>query len=173
MADADAHDEFREFADSRLEKLRRFAYLLCGDWQRSEDAVQNALTKMYLAWHRISDKPVDAYARRVVVTAVADTQRRAWFRRENTVDALPERMSSDFTSDRNKRMSVLHALSQLSHRQRATVVLRFWEDYSVEKTAEIMGCSTGTVKSQTARALQTLRGLLPEYQPNVTESVNS
>ena len=160
MPDSDHAAQFRDYAAHHQERLRRFAYLLCGDWQRAEDAVQAALTKLYLAWPRISRHPVDAYARRVVVTSVADVTRRAWFRRERSAERLPDRPAP--TPDADDRLLVMDALARLPRRQRAVVVLRFWEDRSVQDTARILKCSMGTVKSHTARGLATLRELLGE-----------
>jgi RNA polymerase sigma-70 factor (sigma-E family) len=162
MAQQDADDEFRDFVATRLDKLRRLAFLMCGDMQRAEDAVQLALTRLYSVWHRVDFNSTDSYANRIVINVVRTEQRRAWFRRERVVDVLPERSVSDSSAGTADRMAILAALAQLPNRQRAVVVLRFWEDRSVAETAKILRCSTGTVKSHTMRGLAKLRVLLGE-----------
>ena len=139
--------------------LRRTAYLVCGDWHRADDIVQDALYKLYLAWARVdrSGNPL-AYARRVVVNAALDNGRRPW-RREVPTEQLPDRVAvhGDTAGTHAARDEMLAALIILAPRQRACVVLRYYEDLSVEQTAELLGCSPGTVKSQTARGLDSLR----------------
>ncbi|MGH8795395.1 MAG: SigE family RNA polymerase sigma factor [Stackebrandtia sp.] len=165
----DQEAEFREFVAARSERLCRFAYLVCGDRGRAEDAVQKALTKLALTWPKRRIANPDAYVRRIVVNAVNDERRLGWFRRERLSWRLPEHASPDPGEVGALRVTILSALSRLPHRQRIAVLLRHWEDQSVERTAEIMGCSTGNVKSQTARGLQTLRGLLQESVPTQAE----
>lgn len=166
--------EFSEFVEVNLASLRKFGYLVCGDWHRAEDAVQTVLTKLYLQWRKVDRRAPIAYAQRMVVNALNDVHRRAWFRREQLKNELPEHavvIEGEAASDR--RLMVLAALAQLPTRRRATLVLRFWADRTVDETADIMGCSPATVKSQTSRALATLRGLLPhpmhEYMEGVTQ----
>jgi RNA polymerase sigma-70 factor (sigma-E family) len=161
--------EYREFVAARLEHLGRFAFLLCGDWHRAEDAVQSALTKLYLHWPRVVLRSPDAYARRVVANVLSDERRRHWFWRERPSRQLPERGYADPAERVATRMSVLAALAGLPPRQRLAVVLRHWEDLSVEQVAEIMECSPGNVKSQTMRGLQKLRDLLQQTVPTNTE----
>lgn len=161
----EAEAEYREFVSARLDQLGRFAYLLCRDWHRAEDMVQKGLVKLYLHWDRTTIKSPDAYVRRVIVNVMREESRRHWFRRERASERLPERAHPDHGEAGSERLTMLDALSRLPRRQRIAVVLRHWEDLSVEQTAEIMGCSPGTVKSQTARGLQTLRGLLSESNP--------
>lgn len=153
--------EFSEFVEVNLASLRRFGYLVCGDWHRAEDAVQTVLTKLYLDWTKVARRSPVAYAQRMVVNALNDVHRRAWFRREQLKDELPEYPVAGGTDTQDRRIMVLQALAQLPTRRRATLVLRYWADHSVEETADIMGCSAATVKSQTSRALKTLRELLP------------
>lgn len=158
----DQEAAYCEFVAARLQPLHRFAYLICGDWHRAEDAVQVALIKLYLNWSREADWiSVDAYVRRMVVNALHDVHRRSWFKRERSLGPVPDRELPVPAGGSDERLVVLAALAKLPMRRRATLVLRFWEDLSVEQTAELMGCSIATVKSQTARALETLRGLLP------------
>jgi RNA polymerase sigma-70 factor (sigma-E family) len=139
--------------------MRRTAYLLCGDWHRAEDLVQTAFTKLYLVWDRISRHEVlDAYVRRILVRLYLDERRRGWWRREQVTD-VPVEGSTPPDAPAN-RLLMLQALAGVAPRQRAVLVLRYWEDLSVEDTAALLACSTGTVKSQAARGLETLRGLL-------------
>jgi RNA polymerase sigma-70 factor (sigma-E family) len=157
----DDEREFRDFVTTRADSLRRLAYLLGGDWHLAEDAVQTALTRLYAVWRRLHRRDeVEGYARRIVVRAVVDERRRAWFRRERVSAQLPDTARPDDNAMTADRLVVLRALSEMPSRQRAAIVLRYWEDLSIEETAEILGCPPGTVKSQTARGLQTLRNLL-------------
>ncbi len=158
MSDRDR--AFAEYFAAKSDAMRGTAYLLCGDWQRAEDLVQTAFTKLYLAWNRVSRHEVlDGYTRRTLVRTFLDERRRGWFRREQVADTPPERVHTDPTSGED-RMVLLDALATVPPRQRAVLVLRYWEDLSVEETAGLLHCSTGTVKSQAARGLQTLRATL-------------
>ena len=159
--------EYIEYVTARLEPMRYFAYLSCGDWQRAEDAVQTAFEKLYVAWNRPSRAALDAYTRRIIVRTLINERRRGWFRRERPSQALPE--TAVAASDPADRLSLVEALGRLTVRQRTTVVLRFWEDLPVEQTAQIMNCSASTVKSQTARALARLRELLNDTTPELAE----
>jgi RNA polymerase sigma-70 factor (sigma-E family) len=154
--------EFGEFLDSRAVVMRRTAYLLCGgDWHRAEDLVQTTLTKVYVAWPRLRrDASVDAYSRKVMVRTAIDESRRAFRRRESVVDELPEVAGP--TNGVDDAIDVRRALARLPAGQRAVVVLRYWEDMSVTETAELLGKSEGTIKSQAAKGLATLRRLLTE-----------
>ncbi|MEV0650415.1 SigE family RNA polymerase sigma factor [Phytomonospora sp. NPDC050363] len=165
--------EFREFVATRLDRLRNFAFLVCGDWHRAEDAVQVTLAKLYVAWPKTAKISADAYSRRILVNVIKDVWRRAWFRREHSDVEIPESATADPATASAQRMAVLSALARLPTRQRAVVVLRFWEDRSVDQTAEILRLSTGTVKSHTARGLQALRGLLGEDRSKRTEGVRA
>jgi RNA polymerase sigma-70 factor (sigma-E family) len=151
--------EFEEFVAATGRTLRRTAYLLCGDWQRAEDATQDALVKVYAAWSRIQrGVGLRAYAHRAVTNAVFDQGRRPW-RRERSTELLPE-SGSDPTAQVDRRLAVVQALSGLPPRRRQCVVLRYFADLSVEETAQALGINPGTVKSQTARALDQLRASL-------------
>lgn len=157
---------FRAFALTRRPALRRTAFLLCGDWHQADDLVQSALVKLYVAWPRIraAESP-DGYTHRTLVRCYLDERRRPW-RRESPVDTIDlDAVAARPTDD---LLDLRSALTQLPRRQRATLLLRFWLDASVAQTADALGCSEGTVKSQTARALNTLRGLLDDH-PLVTE----
>ena len=156
MAERDR--EFVEFVEGAEAALRRTAFLVSGDRHRADDIVQDALYKLYLAWPKVRrvGNPF-AYARRTVVNAAYDGKRRPW-RREVAIADVPDRAGDDdFAVGHADRDEVLAALRSLGPRQRACVVLRYYEDLSIEQTAEILGCSEGTVKSQSARGLDTLR----------------
>jgi RNA polymerase sigma-70 factor (sigma-E family) len=149
---------FVAWATVRRTGLRHAAYLLCGDWTRADDLVQETLVRVYLRWRRIAAGRADAYARRVLATSFVDEHRRPW-RREAVTEVLPEQPHVDVAPAGS---AVIEALRQVPAGQRAVLVLRFWEDLSVEQTAEVLGCSTGNVKSQSARGLARLRELFPE-----------
>jgi RNA polymerase sigma-70 factor (sigma-E family) len=156
-----AEAEFKQYVAARSHALWHTAFLMCGDTHQAEDVVQTALMKLYAAWHRVERvENRDAYVRKVLVRCVIDEKRRGW-RREHPVAEVPE-SAAPGGPDVEERDAVLDALGRIAPRQRATLVLRFWEDLSVEQTAHILGCSTGTVRSQTARGLATLRGLLAQ-----------
>jgi RNA polymerase sigma-70 factor (sigma-E family) len=148
-------DDFSEYFAARAHALRATAYLLCGDWHRAEDITQVAMTKLYLAWPRLRDQGMDAYARKVLVRTFLAENRRLWRRREHLTHSLPDPPTTD--ADADQRMLVEAALATVPPRQRAVLVLRYWNDLSVEDTAEVLGCSTGTVKSQAARGIAALR----------------
>jgi RNA polymerase sigma-70 factor (sigma-E family) len=154
--------EYGDYVAARSRHLCGLAYLMCGDWHSAQDAVQTALTKLYLAWPRLHTREaVDPYVRRIVVRAVFDQRRLARFRREASWAEPPDAVgTADLADATPDRLAVLHALSRVPPRQRAVLVLRYWEDQPVDEVARTLGCSTGTVKSQAARGLQTLRELL-------------
>lgn len=154
---ADA-DEFSAYVAARQRALLRIAFLLTGDHHAAEDLVQTALARTYLAWSGIRDKAaLDGYVRRAMINEHTSWWRRAWRRAERTTDTVPERPSGDATAEIVERDEVWELVQSLAPRQRAAVVLRFYEDLSEVETAEALGCSVGTVKSQTSRALKTLR----------------
>ena len=150
--------EFREFVTARSAALQRTAFLLAGDWAHAEDLVQVALTKTFLAWRRIADRgAVEAYARRVLVTTATSWWRRRWHG-ERPTERLPEPAAGDDPAAAHADRELVWALvRRLPPRQRAVLVLRYFEDLSEAETARLLGVSTGTVKSQGARALATLR----------------
>jgi RNA polymerase sigma-70 factor (sigma-E family) len=150
-----ARDDFSEYFAARAHALRATAYLLCGDWHRAEDITQVAMTKLYLAWPRLREHGMDAYARKVVVHTFLAENRRLWRRREQLTESLPEPAVE--SGDTEGRMLLEAALRTVPPRQRAVLVLRYWNDLSVEDTAEVLDCSVGTVKSQAARGIAALR----------------
>ncbi len=162
-------DSFRDFIGVRLDPLRRTAYLMSGDWHAADDVVSTAVTKIYQDWRRISQmENLDAYVRRTLVNTWLMERRRPW-RRERSVPVLPP-VAGQRADDQtvNDRLSLLKHLAALPPRQRAVVVLRFYCDLSVEQTAQVLECSTGTVKSQAARALVTLRAAMIDV-PDLVE----
>jgi RNA polymerase sigma-70 factor (sigma-E family) len=158
----DAVDSFEAFVTARSTSLLRSAYLLTGDQQLAEDLVQTALAKTHLAWKRVQIQTAEAYARRVMYHENISRWRRTRVA-EFLPGELPERSGDrDATADVDLRLVVRRALLRLGKRQRAVLVLRFFEDCSERETAELLGISVGTVKSQTHRALAQLRALAPE-----------
>ena len=158
MSDRDG--AFAEYFAARSDALRGTAFLLCGDWHRAEDLVQSAFTRLYVHWGRVArHEALDPYVRQVLIRVFIDDGRRGWWRRERTQDFPVERPGAEPHTD--DRLMLLRALAEVPPRQRAVLVLRYWEDMSVEETAAALSCSAGTVKSQAARGLQTLRGLVP------------
>jgi RNA polymerase sigma-70 factor (sigma-E family) len=159
--------EFVEFVTAQRTALLRMARLLtAGDDAGAEDLVQTTLTRLYLHWPRVrrAGNPV-GYARTSLTHAFIDEQRRAYKRRELTTDVTTDRAVHD--EDRDLANLVLGALAQLAPRQRAVVVLRHFLDLDVAETARMLGCTTGTVKSQNAKALDRLRSVLA---PEITLS---
>ncbi len=156
--DAQAREDFRSYVAARSPALLRTAYALTGDRADAEDLLQTALAKTYLGWDRIREREaVDGYVRRVMVNT-----RTSWWRRrrvdERPTDELPERPSGhDPVADLALHDALWTALTGLPKRQRAMVVLRYYEDLSEAETADVMGVSVGTVKSATSRALARLR----------------
>jgi RNA polymerase sigma-70 factor (sigma-E family) len=149
-------DEFTHFVTARLGALRRVGFLLCQDWQRADDLVQNAITRLYARWDEARKLDhVDAYARTILVREFLAEQRSGWARRVTVGTPIPDRPGT--AHDPEAVLDMRAALSVLPPSQRATIVLRFYCDLSVEQTAGLLGCSAGTVKSNTARAMQTLR----------------
>ena len=151
--------EYTEYVQSRLLWLRRVAYLLCQDWQGADDLVQSAITRLYTHWGRARDATsIDAYVRTILVRSFISERRSAWSRRVLLVDAPDDAPGRYY--DHDAHMDVRAALAALPPRQRATVVLRFYCDLPVDETAQELGCTAGTVKSQTAKGLEALRRAL-------------
>ncbi|EEP73164.1 RNA polymerase ECF-subfamily sigma factor [Micromonospora sp. ATCC 39149] len=150
-------EEFREFVAARSGALLRTAYLLTGDWATAEDLLQTALTKTYLACRRLGGiEAIEPYARRVMVNTSTSWWRRRWHG-ERPTEVLPERAAVDEIEQQLDRDVLWRQLRALPSRQRAVLVLRFYEDMSEAQTAALLEISPGTVKSQTSRALATLR----------------
>ncbi|AMM06816.1 SigE family RNA polymerase sigma factor [Streptomyces albidoflavus] len=159
--------DFETFAAARWPRLLRTAYLLTGDHHEAEDLVQVTLAKLFPAWPRVRglDEP-DAYVRRALVN-----NNLSRFRKRRVVQLLtprlPERAQEGGAARTEERSLLLEALGTLPPRQRAVVVLRYWEDLSEQQAAEVLGCSPGNVKSQASRGLRKLRDhpALAEFQP--------
>jgi RNA polymerase sigma-70 factor (sigma-E family) len=148
---------YRTYVSARLPALRRVAFLLCGDWHTADDVLSATLVRLLLHWPRVSAADnVDGYVRQVLVRTMLNERRRPW-RRERPLPVLPEQAAAGESDAVDQRVSLLALLEELPARRRAVVVLRYCCDLSVEETARELGCSTGTVKSQAARALDTLR----------------
>lgn len=155
-----AEEEFTEFAEAASLQLRRTAFLLCGNWHTAEDLAQMTLAKVFVSWRKIK-RPgaVHAYAKRTLVNAYLDDKH---LKRSGEIltDRFPECAVEPQALD--TRLVVLAAMAALPPQARAVVVLRYWEDLSVEQVADVLGCSPGNVKSHTARALRKLRAVLGE-----------
>ncbi|GAB3454768.1 SigE family RNA polymerase sigma factor [Actinophytocola sediminis] len=159
MTDRDG--AFAEYFRSRSSVLRGTAYLLCGDWHRAEDLVQITFVKLFRSWNRVAARDtLDAYTRQILVRTFLDEARRGFFHRERPTAEHTEQFAP-VIGNVEDRLVVLRALAEVAPRQRAALVLRFWEDMSVEDTASAMNCTAGTVKSQTARGLEALRHHIP------------
>lgn len=161
--EASADEAFTDFAASSQSRLRNTAYLLCGDWERASDYVQEGLVRVYVAWPRIKRQGGElAYARKAVLCAFLDSNRKR-SSRERPASQLPDRpSSSDVAEAVTDRAALMAALALLPQRQRACVVLRYFEELDVRETSVALGCSEGTVKSQTSRALDSMRSLLKD-----------
>ena len=152
-----AEEEFVEFAGAVSSRLQGVAFLLCGDWHTAEDLVQAMLVKVFVSWRRIGrQETAHAYAARTLVNTYLAHKR---LRRTGEIPTggLPERAAGLPAPE--TRMVVLAALATLPPKGRAAVVLRYWADLSVDQVAAVLGCSPGAVKSQSARALDKLRGV--------------
>jgi len=159
---AEDEAEFKGYAAARMRDLRRTAFLLCGDWHHADDVAQAVLTKLYLNWEKVQRRDrLDAYVRTMLVRATFDRRRRMSWRRETSAADPPETVDlGDGGGSVEDRLLLFDALAKMPARQRAVIVLRFWEDLDVGQTAQLLGCTEGTVKSQSARGLAKLRELL-------------
>jgi RNA polymerase sigma-70 factor (sigma-E family) len=154
--------EFAEYFRGRRDAVRRTAFLLCGDWHRADDHAQAAFVALHRHWRRIRDRDaLDAWVRRTLVRAIVDEARRPWRRERATADPRPDTdgvpSGSDWVTTRHVLVDGLRAVPP---RQRAVLVLRYLDGLDVARTAAALGCSEGTVKSQTAHGLAALRAVL-------------
>lgn len=159
---SDADADFRDFVSARSPALLRTAYLLVGgDWALAEDLLQAALTKTYLAWGRIREQNArESYVRTTLATTATSWWRRRWHG-ERATATLPDTAAvADVGMQFDERDALWRLVLALPVRQRAVLVLRFYEDLSEKEIARTLGLSPGTVKSHTARALATLRAEL-------------
>jgi RNA polymerase sigma-70 factor (sigma-E family) len=158
---AAAERQFREFVEARSVVLMRLAYLLAGgDQHAAEDLLQVALTKTAARWANVENP--ETYVRRVMYRQQVDSWRLKWRRREVRVAVLPDQVRNDETSALDLKITVRRALARLAPRQRAVLVLRYFEDLPEAEVAHLLGCSVGTVRSTTHRSLARLRELAPE-----------
>jgi RNA polymerase sigma-70 factor (sigma-E family) len=147
-------EEFIEFVTAAGSRLRRTAFLMTGNWHEAEDLTQSALARLYVAWPRVRVERAEPYARTVLVRIVVDARRRFW-RRERPTGDVPDVVVPAASPE--DRLDLAQALDLLPVGQRAVLVLRFWEDWSVEEVAIALAISAGTVKSRTSRGLEALR----------------
>jgi RNA polymerase sigma-70 factor (sigma-E family) len=166
----DGDREYTEYVTARLPALRRIALQLTGDVHRGDDLVQQTITRLYLRWRQASQaRNLDAYVHRILVHLFLDERRRGWARVLLSA-VLPERPAAHEPATAVEDRAILRAaLGRLAPRQRAVVVLRYIADRSVDEVAEILGCSKGTVKSQTSDGLARLRQVLDEQSYSISE----
>ena len=151
---------FTEFMSARSATLFRTAYLIVGDHQLAQDLLQESLIKTYIAWQRLRDlSKAEAYTRKTIVTTAISWRRRRSFH-ERPTDFLPDTGVSDSGEAVATHASMVIYLRTLPPRQRAAIVLRYYEDLSEAQTAQVMGCSVGAVKSQVSSGLARLRNSL-------------
>ncbi|GAB3003272.1 SigE family RNA polymerase sigma factor [Streptomyces pseudoechinosporeus] len=156
-------DEFDRFVAARWSALLHLARLLTGgDRHRAEDLLQEALVKLWFAWPKVAEQAPEAYVRRVLARAAARSARRRWWG-EHPVDQLPDPPGvGDETAAVDERTRLEAVLALLPARQRAAVVLRYYQDLPERHVAEVLGCPVGTARSLTARGVARLRQLLAE-----------
>lgn len=147
--------EFAEFFSARFDTARRIVYAMCGDWSEAEEIAQSAFVRVYARWSKIELDTVDAYLRTVLTRGFLDTRRRGRAR-EHAMAEPPDRIVPA-ENGAEDRVALRAALLAVPPGQRTVLVLRFLADLSVEQVAETLGCTAGTVKSQTARGLTALR----------------
>lgn len=148
--------EFADYVSARIPALRRLALVLCRDWHSADDLVQATLAKLCQHWDRAAAaRSTDAYVRGMLVREFLRERRSPWARRVDVTGQPPEIQAAP--ADLEGLMDLQAAVSALPARQRAVLVLRFYCDLSVDQSAAALGCAAGTIKSQTAKALATLR----------------
>jgi RNA polymerase sigma-70 factor (sigma-E family) len=159
------HDPYTEYVTARLPTLRRVALALVGNAHRADDLVQEAIVKLYVHWRRASRaRDLDAYCRQILVRTFLDERRSRWASVQLRHES-PEHRPATGTGDPADAVTVRAALAQLPPKQRAVLVLRFLADLSVDDVADLVGCSAGTVKSQTFHGLAAMRRTLGEPGP--------
>lgn len=167
---SDDEREYAEYASAALDRLRRAAFLLCGDAHRADDIVQATLVSVYLRWGKIRTVGnLDGYVHRILVRRYIDETRTGWAR------VLLAWRTPEIASPAGRSVEDSHAvqaaLMKVPPSQRAVLVLRFFCDLSIQDTATALGCSVGNVKSQTSRGLEAMRGVLDEqWQANEDET---
>jgi len=188
MKTIEHRQEFAKYFAARRDTVRRTAYLLCGDWHWADDLTQITFVRLAQAWSRVRDPAaLDAYTRTCLIRVYLAESRRLFRRRERPSDTPPETshetsretshgMShADHAERVTARLDVIGAMATLPPRQRATLVCRYYQGLNVEETAEVLGCSAGTIKTQTSRGLAALRRLLGTAldQPNPDSNPDS
>ncbi|WP_431933047.1 sigma-70 family RNA polymerase sigma factor [Nonomuraea jabiensis] len=155
----DEEQDYVAYVTARLPALRRLSYYLCKDEQRADDLVQNTIMRLYVHWRRAREaRDLHRYVDKMLVRTFLNDQRLAWWTRVWLTDRPHERPEP--SQDLETKAVVHAALAQVPPRQRAVLVLRFLYDMPITEVAELLGCSTGNVKSQTARGLTRMRALL-------------
>jgi RNA polymerase sigma-70 factor (sigma-E family) len=149
-------EQFSEFFAARAPALRRTAYLIVRDWHGAEDVTQLGFARLYVVWPRVRPETLEAYTRKIVVNEALGWLRR---RRDHVTDVPPDQPAAE---PEDSRLDIGQALGLLPAQQRAIVALRFLDDLPVAEVARVLDVAEGTVKSQTSRALATLRARLPE-----------
>ncbi|MET0235235.1 MAG: SigE family RNA polymerase sigma factor [Kibdelosporangium sp.] len=157
MRDSPSDLSFEQYFETHSRRLRRLAYAMCGDWHHAEDIVQATFVRLYRQWRRVRPETVDAYTRKILTNVFLSGQPRR--RREQATAAIPDGVAPQ-GRDSAERLDMATALRDLSPKQRAMVVLRFMEDLSIDEVASVLGVAEGTVKSQTARGIRSLRAAL-------------
>ena len=154
-------EEFTAFAEAAAERLRTTAFALCRDWHLAQDLTQTALTRLYLGWRQARQaENLTAYAQKILLRAYLDHRRR----RSSSETATGLVHDSGYRHHPDLRLTMLDALGRLSPRDRAIVILRYFEDYSVEQVADVLDVPVSVVKTQTRRSLARLREVLAEDQ---------
>jgi RNA polymerase sigma-70 factor (sigma-E family) len=149
-------EEFEAYVQARLPGWRRTAYLMAGDWDRGDDAVQRMLADLYRTWPRVRQvENLDAFVHRILTRRLLDERRLLWARVRLTA-VIPDR-AAPARDSADERLDLIKALRRIPPRQRAVLVLRYFQDLDVEETARALGCAPGTVKSQTSKAIAALR----------------
>lgn len=150
--------EFTDYLHARQPSLLRTAYLLTGNQHQAEDVLQTSLAKLYLAWDKVQDRnSVDAYVRRIMVNENNSLWRRGWKKREYATEVIPDGTPHHDSYDEGQSRALWDVVQSLPPKARAVVVLRYYEQLTEAETADVLGVSVGTVKSQCSRALATLR----------------
>ena len=163
MATQERDADFAAYMQARQSSLLRTAYLLTGDRHTAEDLVQTAFAKLYLSWDRVQRRElVDGYVRRILVNEHNSLWRRPFKRREVVAERLPETHAVD-RHDTGEGAALWSFVQTLPRRQRAVIVLRYYEDLSEAETADVLGISVGTVKSQASRALAAMRSRVHDH----------
>ncbi|KOX03585.1 SigE family RNA polymerase sigma factor [Streptomyces sp. NRRL B-3648] len=174
---ADEERQFREFVAARSRSLLHTAYLLTGDWEQGRDLLQTALASTARRWSKLRDREQpELYVRRALYHAQVDRFRLLGWGRETVTDTLPDQPSgkgADWADTVVQRQDIMTALRRLPKRQRAVIVLRYFEDRPDAEIAAILGVAQGTVRSQTHKALTSLRTALAGSGPSASASTAS